>query len=278
MYTGIRVAKMDTISRGGEFGNAEQWVYHHLRRWILEGVLTANEEINQQDLANRLGVSRSPVRDALRRLKGMGLVTVNPNQRAVVTSLTLDNMREIFEMRAALEGLAARHATPALSESDLIELESLAQVMLRLSELDAYLAKHETFHDLIAIRAGMPRLRNELTRLRAMATPYIRIYGTARLSAELIGERHERLIEVLRERDPDKACNAFACHARAAYDQLAAEVAHLIEQPEDEDRAPPARQAIETRRAGEAARDLKERRAGSRGGSGRAGPPREVRQ
>lgn len=70
-------------------------------------VLRANEEINQQDLASRLGVSRSPVRDALRRLEGMGLVTIHPNQRAVVTSLTLDNMREIFEMRAALGGLAA---------------------------------------------------------------------------------------------------------------------------------------------------------------------------
>ena len=260
------------MNRSGEFGNAEQWVCHHVRRWILEGVLRANEEINQQDLADRLGVSRSPVRDALRRLEGMGLVTINPNQRAVVTSLTLDNMREIFEMRAALEGLAARHAAPALSESNLIELESLAQVMLRLSDLEAYLAKHEAFHDLIAQRAGMPRLRRELARLRAMATPYIRIYGTARSSAELIGERHERLVDVLRTRDPNKASAALASHARAAYDQLAAAVAHLIEAQEDAERSAPGRETGEARAARQA-------RQGARRGPKSAGNQlREVRQ
>lgn len=265
---------MLNISRSGEFGNAEQWVCHHVRRWILEGMLRANEEINQQDLANRLGVSRSPVRDALRRLEGMGLVTINPNQRAVVTSLTLDNMREIFEMRAALEGLAARHAAPVLTESDLIELESLAQVMLRLSELEAYLAKHEAFHDLIGQRAGMPRLRRELVRLRTMATPYIRIYGTAHSSAELIGERHEGLVEVLRARDPNEACAAFASHARAACDQLAAAVAHLIEAPEDDERSPSRREAGEAFAAsqGEARQDA---RVGPKS-EGRQ--PREARQ
>lgn len=257
-----------------EFGNAEQWVCHHVRRWILEGVLRADEEINQQDLANRLGVSRSPVRDALRRLEGMGLVTINPNQRAVVTSLTLDNMREIFEMRAALEGLAARHAAPALSESDLIELESLAQVMLRLRELEPYLAKHEAFHDLIARRAGMPRLRRELARLRTMATPYIRIYGTAHASAELIGERHEALVEVLRARDANQACAAFVNHARAAYNQLAAAVAHLIEAPADDERPSPRRDTVEAL----AARQAEARQAPRCGPKIEGSQPREVRQ
>lgn len=225
---------MPRISGGREFGSAEQWVCHNVRGWILEGVLRADEEINQQDLANRLGVSRSPVRDALRRLEGMGLVTINPNQRAVVTSLTLDNMREIFEMRAALEGVAALHAAENLSESDLIELESLAQIMLRLNELEAYLAKHEAFHDLVAERSGMPRLRRELARLRTMATPFIRIYGNARPSAELKGERHEDLLAVLRTRDRERAASAFAQHTRTSFDQLAAAVAHLLGQPEEE--------------------------------------------
>lgn len=255
------------ITRSGAFGNAEQWVCHHVRRWILEGVLRADEEISQQDLANRLGVSRSPVRDALRRLEEMGLVTINPNQRAVVTSLTLDNMREIFEMRAALEGLAARHAAPALSESDLIELESLAQVMLRLRELEPYLAKHEAFHDLIAERAGMPRLRRELARLRTMATPYIRIYGTAHVSAELVGERHEALVEVLRARDPSQACAALASHARVACDQLVAAVAHLIEAPDEGERFAPRRDAGEALAA----------RQGARRGP-KCSQPREVQQ
>jgi DNA-binding GntR family transcriptional regulator len=169
------------------------------------------------------------VRDALRRLEGMGLVTINPNQRAVVTSFTLDNMREIFEMRAALEGLAAYHAAPRLTPSDLIELESLAAVMARLPDLESYLHKHESFHDLVAMRSGMPRLRRDLARLREIAMPYIRIYGSARDSAELIGESHDALVRVLALHDPERASAAFASHARAAYDQLAAEVLRLTE-------------------------------------------------
>ncbi len=224
---------MEKVSRG-DFGNAEEWAYQNLRRWILDGDLAANEVVKQQELADRLGVSRSPVRDALRRLEGMGLITITPNQPAVVTSLNLGSMHEIFEMRAALEGLAARHATPAITESDLIELESLAQMLPRLKELEAYLAKHEAFHDLIAARAEMPRLRKKLTSLRALATPYIRIYGTARISAELVGERHESIVEVLRRRDPDQASDTLAAHTRAAYQQLSAEVQHLAEQPEGE--------------------------------------------
>lgn len=229
MYTEIQAHAVTPFSAGGEFGSAEQWVCHHVRRWILEGALSANEEINQQEVATRLGVSRSPVRDALRRLEGMGLVTINPNQRAVVTSFTLDNMREISEMRAALEGLAAYHAARRLTQSDLIDLESLAAVMARLPDLESYLHKHESFHDLVGMRSGMPRLRRDLVRLREMAMPYIRIYGSARGSAELIGESHDALVRVLSHRNPEKASTAFASHARAAYDQLAAEVLRLTE-------------------------------------------------
>ena len=229
MYTGMQAHAVTPFPAGGEFGSAEQWVCHHVRRWIIDGTLSANEEINQQEVATRLGVSRSPVRDALRRLEGMGLVTINPNQRAVVTSFTLDNMREIFEMRAALEGLAAYHAARRLTQSDLIELESLAAVMARLPDLESYLHKHESFHDLVAMRSGMPRLRRDLVRLREMATPYIRIYGSARDSAELIGESHDALVRVLSLQHPEKASAAFASHARAAYDQLAAEVLRLTE-------------------------------------------------
>ena len=225
----MQAHQMKPIPEKGEFGSAERWVCYHVRRWILDGTLTANEEINQQEVATRLGVSRSPVRDALRRLEGMGLVTINPNQRSVVTSFTLDNMREIFEMRAALEGLAAYHAARRLTQSDLIELDSLAAVMARLPDLESYLLKHEAFHDLVTMRSGMPRLRRDLLRLREMATPYIRIYGSARDSAELIGESHDALVRVLSFRHPEKASAAFASHARAAYDQLAAEVLRLTE-------------------------------------------------
>jgi DNA-binding GntR family transcriptional regulator len=251
---------MDGEPHAQDVRNAEQWVCQNVRRWILEGSLAADTEINQQELASRLGVSRSPVRDALRRLEAMGLVTINPNQRAVVTSFTLDGMREVFEMRAALEGLAAFHAASLLTASDLIELESLADVMARLPDVDAYLEKHELFHDRVTQRADMPRLRREVMRLREMSMPYIRLYGAGRDSAELIGESHSALVAAL-SGDPAAAGDAFAAHARAAYDQLAAAVLALRE-ANGEAADPPAVEAI-------AAEPAPSRlRRGLRGGAG----------
>src|SRR5699024_8970332 len=137
--------------------SAEQWVSECVRQWIIDGTLKANEQISQTEIANRLGVSRIPVRDALRRLQSTGLVTIQPNRRAVVTSFTMDDMYEVFEIRAVLEGLAARHAVEHLSSSDMVELEAASQVMSRVSDLDTYLKKHELFHDFVALRSGMPR-------------------------------------------------------------------------------------------------------------------------
>src|SRR5919106_4105756 len=144
------------MPRGNGFGSAEQLVCDHIRRWILDGTRRADEEINQAEIANQLGVSRIPVRDALRRLESTGLLTIRPNRRAVVTSFTLADIYGIFEIRAALEGLAARHAVANLKSSDLIELESLAQLLLRVTDLETYLAKHDEFHDLIGLRSGIP--------------------------------------------------------------------------------------------------------------------------
>jgi len=220
------------------YSNAEQWVVTNVRRWIANGVLPAEIEISQAALARRLGVSRSPVRDALRRLEAQGLITIRANQRAVVTGLTVDRMREIFEMRAVLEGLAARHAVANLTETDLIELDGMARVLARLRDPEAYAAKHELFHDTVAAATGMPRLRQQLTGLRTLGTPYLRIQANAGDSAELSNDRHEDLVAVLVEGCGARAEEVFCKHVRGAFEELKPVVSRLLAAGHSEARRP----------------------------------------
>jgi len=210
-----------------EFRSAEEIVFEYLRREILSGAIKAQTPINQAEIAAALNVSRIPVRDALQRLQSVGLLVSLPNRRVVVPNFTVSEIHEIFEMRALLEGFAARRAVEHLTEADFIELETLAEIMRRLADLDGYARRHEAFHDLIVERAGLSRVRKEVTQLREILTPYIRIHGAASHSAELTDDTHEALVTVLRTRDPVQAENAFVNHIRRAGEQLMATLQRL---------------------------------------------------
>ncbi|MFG1361405.1 GntR family transcriptional regulator [Xanthobacter pseudotagetidis] len=205
-----------------EFRSAEEMVFQYLRKAILAGEITEQTPINQAEIAAALKVSRIPVRDALQRLQSVGLLVIQPNRRAVVPSFTISEINEIFEMRASLEGLAARYAAENLTANDVAELAALAEMMRRLPDLDSYTRRHDAFHDLIGQRSGLARVRKETNRLREIVTPYIRIHGDVSHSAELDEETHEALVDVFHKRDPDKAERAMANHIRGAGRQLMA--------------------------------------------------------
>jgi DNA-binding GntR family transcriptional regulator len=207
--------------------SAADLAYQHIRRQLLNGSYSAEDSINQIRVAEDLGISRVPVRDALQRLQAEGLVTVLPNRRAVPTRLTLREIDEVFQMRAVLEGLCARHALPKISKNDLIELDHLVSAMERADSPDVYVIKHDAFHDLIAERAAMPRLRHELASLREIAIPYIRILGSGNRDAELHTLPHKALLEAIRSADPDIVEKAFCGHVTCAFIEMQEEIACL---------------------------------------------------
>lgn len=221
---------------------AEDFVYARLRSLILSGEIPASSPIRQAEIAARFRVSRIPVRDALRRLESVGLVVTLPNRRTVVPSFTVTEIQEIFEMRAVLEGLLARWAVVNLTEGDIAELAALSSVMRSVRDLDVYMSRHEAFHDLVARRAGLPRVQREAGRLREIVTPYIRLYGTVNPTAELAADRHDDLLAVLKGGQPTAAEKAFASHIRHAGQKLAATILALTKGqdkalPEADDKA-----------------------------------------
>ena len=194
----------------GPSKSAERLTYDYLRRRIINGEMVGGTAIRQRDIAAQLGVSRIPVRDALRHLAAEGLVTVSSNRRVVVTSMTLADIAEVFQMRAVLEGLAARIAAPRITPAVLNQLSSVANQLDHLSSnVDGWNAMHQKFHDLVCQQAGMPKLQEELTRLRSSVEPYLRVIISELGPAAKSGRNHKRVLAALRKRDGDLAESAM---------------------------------------------------------------------
>ena len=104
---------------------AQQEAYRYLRERILSGDFPGDTRVNPGEVAELLGISRMPVREALRQLDAEGLVTMRPNRGALVTSLTAAEVEELFEIRTALEVMAVRSAVLAIAPDSLAELTAL---------------------------------------------------------------------------------------------------------------------------------------------------------
>ena len=98
-------------------------VFRHLREDILNGVYKDHEELREVTIGEELGVSRTPVREALRQLELEGLVTIIPNKGAYVTAITRKDVKDIYKIRSQLEGLCANWATKYITDAQIEELE-----------------------------------------------------------------------------------------------------------------------------------------------------------
>jgi DNA-binding GntR family transcriptional regulator len=203
--------------------SAEWTAYQYLRREILSGRLSRGAPLNQEKIATELGLSRIPVRDAIRHLAAAGLVTIESNRRAVVTSLREGDLLELFQMRAVMEGLAVRHTVTNLTTDDLDHLTWLAD-RLNKTELiaDQWIPIHEEFHDMLCSRSAMPMVTNEIRGLRQRVEPYVRVLISLRGAAELRISRHNSLISVIRSRDPERAECAIREHIMWAAKEIVA--------------------------------------------------------
>lgn len=193
--------------------------YRYIRERILDGRLRSGENITQAEIAGALNLSRIPVRDALRMLADEGLVVIQSNQRASVTKLGVPELKEVFKIRSVLEGLAAREAVRSLTVEDFLTLEVCVAYMSEAPTTEDYIVSHEKFHDLVAERAGMPRLRQELRELRELITPYVRIHGIGFQSLELTRKTHTELVSVLRSGIESGAEEVFRAHVQASSEE-----------------------------------------------------------
>lgn len=185
---------------------AQQEAYHYLRDRILSGELSGNARLNPTEIAELLGISRMPVREALRQLNSEGLVVMRPNRAAFVSSLTAREVEELFEIRGALEVLAVRTAMQAITPDVMGELVALKDRMDRARHDPAeWLKRHDDFHQAICALGNRARLPQEIGRIRLAIRPYLLMYMKVFNTVEMPGLEHGSLLEALAFGDVNRA-------------------------------------------------------------------------
>jgi DNA-binding GntR family transcriptional regulator len=217
---------LEGCGRQGGLMRAAELAYATVRDGILHGKYDAGSRLTEEDLARTAGVSRTPIREALRRLHAEGLVQFEPNHGAVVALYGLEQAEEIFELRALLEPISARRAaeraTPgtisalrALAEQQLAEsTRRTGEYLLRIGELN------DRFHRLIQSAAESVRLEKMLAGL--IEAPLILRTFRQYTPAELVrsADQHLELVQAFEAHDPVWAHSIMAAHilaGRATY-------------------------------------------------------------
>ncbi len=193
-----------------------------LRDRILLGDLPGGSRLGEVELAESLGVSRTPVREALSRLAAEGLVEVTPNRGARVATWTVAELEGVFDLRSTLEPKLTAYAVPNATEADVDELELLALRMLDAGspgprqDLDALVPLNRDFHDRLVLLAGHPTLAAALA--AAIHPSIVRrnfhTYDDASLRRGLA--HHVELVAALRAGDADWARAVMTAHIRNA--------------------------------------------------------------
>ena len=179
-------------------------VYQNLRDWIVQGTLEPSEKLRDIDLANQLGVSRTPVREALRRLEDEGLVETKQNAWTRVSKVDVSLASRIYPILRLLEPLALELAVPQFSSKDFKKMRVLnAAIKKALDAGDGKTAAlHDTdFHEVFIARCGNPEL---IQVIRNLKTNHIRLeiayWRGGKNALESVNE-HERLIAALERQD-----------------------------------------------------------------------------
>ena len=212
--------------RGGRarLGDAGSRIAHEIRRGIISGELAPGTRVRQEDLAERFGASRVPVREALRQLEYEGLVTVVANTGAWVSKLTLDECVEIYQMRERLEPLLLSMSSASLPAAALDHLDDLARrIATTGDDVDLFLALDREFHWATYAGAHTSQLREVVQKLWNTTAPYRRTY-VARWNADLrqiANEEHHLMLASLKDGDIEEAERILASHIRRTRRHLA---------------------------------------------------------
>jgi DNA-binding GntR family transcriptional regulator len=221
--------------------NAQQQAYAYLRAKIFAGELRGGMRLNPEEIAKTLGLSRMPVREALRQLDAEGYVVMRPNRGAVVTQLTIAEIEDLFEMRAALEGLAVRHAMPHFTKDVFYDLNVIKDAMDRASQnAPKWIKLHGDFHQFICDLGKRSRLAQEINRLRQAVQPYLLIHVSAYEAVEMADREHAVLIQALLTGDPKVAEESMQAHILEASKRIV-KVLSRVEAREKADETPVAR-------------------------------------
>lgn len=180
---------------------------------IIAGEIEPGSRLRQDHVAEEFGASHVPVREAFRRLEAQGLAVSEPRKGVRVASFALAEVREVAEMRAALEVLALRHAAPNLTAAILDAAEEATRAADASHDVRAWEAANRRFHRLIVEPCRMPRLLAAIDDLHAASARFL--FAAWRSDWETRTDHdHRAILAALRKGDVDGACATLARHVQ----------------------------------------------------------------
>lgn len=196
--------------------------YSVIRDRILSGELPAGAQLGEEALADLCGVSRTPVRDALRRLEGELLVKRSDSQRCFVADWSIDDVADAFELRAMLEGHAARRAAERMTEAALQRLRAANSAIREAisaepADVTGFLEHNRAFHGLILEAAQSPRLAALLATLIEQPVVWRTAHHYGREALRRSHGEHEELLAAFARRDGAWAEAVMVAHIRRAF-------------------------------------------------------------
>jgi DNA-binding GntR family transcriptional regulator len=194
-----------------------------LRQEIVAGELPAGTRLRQVEIARRLGVSTTPVREALAALQREGLVRLHPQRGAVVFLPSVADLREHYEIRIALEELAVAKAAERFEREWAAPLEELLAEMRTGPPAKRYIELNQRFHSQLYAHSGRERLVEMITGLRDASSAYLNIFrATDDFPVERLDAEHHEILESCIARDPERASRAIRVHLQGTVERVSA--------------------------------------------------------
>lgn len=198
-----------------EFLPLRDVVFNALHKAILTGRFKPGERLMEIHLADQLGVSRTPIREAIRKLELEGLVTMIPRRGAVVAEMTVKSMRDVLEVRRSLDVLSVELACDRITEQELGQLKLSCDefaAAIKTGNATVMAQADIAFHDIIVEATGNLRLKQLLNNLAEQIYRYRFVYLQDDIRHDMLVTEHEAIYEGIREREKDKAAEAAKIH------------------------------------------------------------------
>ena len=183
-----------------------------LRQRILAGELRAGQPIRQEQIAQELGVSRIPLREALKQLEAEGFVTIAPHKGAVVSTLSAEEAEELFALRLQLEAWLLRDAIPRMREADFAHLDALIEESRAPGNLARWGELNWQFHESLYRPAGRPLSLRFLKRVHDNLDRYLRLQIAITRDWDRAYRDHQDLVALSREQNVDAALALLRDH------------------------------------------------------------------
>jgi DNA-binding GntR family transcriptional regulator len=179
-------------------------VVEHIRRFIVEGTLEPGKKLNERELCETLGISRTPLREALKVLAAEGLIEISPNRGASVSKMSEAELRETFELMSGLEAFAGELAAERITAAELAEIKALHYAMLACRtqhDLAGYYSRNQAIHDKINEAARNSALRQTYIAVnrRLQALRFRSNFQTPKWDSAI--HDHEEMLKALEARD-----------------------------------------------------------------------------